>query len=236
VQLWLFRSVPEPRPSRTDAVYRTRLWLATAMPLLTVDVFTSYFAEINVLAFGIFASPDEVAVLHVAFRIAMLIGLGVHAIESAILPKTARHRATGDTIALRRSIGEANTVRLLGGLVAVAAVIAAGKPLLGLFGDQFRSGYCALVLLLLAQLTGVVAGPAAQLLSVSGGERDCARAVAVSLTSTLLLQALLVPASHLNGAAAAVLAGTIIWHGTLLWLANRRLGFLPIQLLWPSAR
>jgi O-antigen/teichoic acid export membrane protein len=48
---------------------------------------------------------NEVAVLHVAFRIAMLIGFGVHALESAILPSTARYQADGDTGSLRRSIG-----------------------------------------------------------------------------------------------------------------------------------
>jgi len=50
---------------------------------LTVDLFTSYFPEINLLVFGALTTPDEVAVLHVAFRIAMLIGFGVHAIEAA---------------------------------------------------------------------------------------------------------------------------------------------------------
>ena len=115
-------------------------------------------------------------------------------------------------------------------------MIGAGPFLLGLFGSGFRTGYPALVLLLLAQMVGVFAGPTAQLLSVSGGERDCAGAVALSLASTCLLHLWLVPRFGLNGAAVAVLAGTVVWHGSLLWLANRRLGFMPIGLLWPSLR
>jgi O-antigen/teichoic acid export membrane protein len=98
----------------------------------------------------------------------MLTGFGVHATESAILPSTARYHADCDTGSLRRSIGEANTVRLCGGAAAVLIMIAAGPFLLGLFGQSFRSGYPRLVLLLIAQMIGVLAGPTAQLLSVSG--------------------------------------------------------------------
>jgi len=236
VQWTVFRSAPERSLAAATPRYATDKWLITAVPLLTVDLFTSYFAEINLLAFGALASTDEVAVLHVAFRIAMLIGFGVHAIEAAILPSTARYQANGDTGALRRSIAEANTVRLCGGAAAVLIMIAAGHFLLGLFGQSFRSGYPTLVLLLIAQMIGVLAGPTAQLLSVSGGERDCARAVALSLAATCLVQLVLVPRFGLGGAAAAVLTGTAVWHGSLLWLANRRLGFMPVGLLWPTFR
>ena len=98
--------------------------------------------------------------------------------ESAMLADTARHRARGDTAMLRRFIGEANTVRLGGGAAAVAVLIAVGPLLLDLFGPDFRAGQFALVVLLLAQLIAVMSGPTAQVLSVSGGERGCAFAVA----------------------------------------------------------
>ena len=85
-------------------------------------------------------------------------------------------------------------------------------------------------------MVGVFAGPTALLLSVSGGERDCAGAVVLSLACTCLLHLWLVPRLGLNGAAMGVLAGTVVWNGSLLWLAKCRLGFLPIGLLWPSLR
>jgi hypothetical protein len=27
-----------------------------------------------------------------------------------------------------------------------------------------------------------------------------------------------------------------VWNGLLLWEANRRLGFMPIQVFWPASR
>jgi O-antigen/teichoic acid export membrane protein len=233
VQFWLFRTAPVERPSGERLLFRTRAWLITAAPLLAFDVFTSYFAEINVLLLGTMAPPGDVAVFHVAFRIAMLIGIGIHAIESAMLADTARHRARGDSVRLRQSIAEANTVRLCGGAAGVAVLIAIGPSLLSLFGPAFDTGRFALVVLLLGQLIAVMAGPAAQVLSVSGGERDCACAVVLALMMTIGLQAALVPVAGLDGAAAAALGGTITWNLALLWFVHRRLGFVPIELRWP---
>ncbi len=236
VQFWLFRTAPVERPPGGRLFFRTRTWLITAAPLLAFDVFTSYFAEINVLLLGTMAPPADVAVLHVAFRIAMLIGIGIHALESAMLADTARHRASGDTAMLRQSIGEANSVRLCGGAAAVAVLVAFGPFLLDLFGPDFRAGQFALVVLLLAQLIAVLSGPTAQVLSVSGGERDCAFAVGLALAATVGLQAILVPWLGLDGAAIAALGGTVTWHLALLGLARRRLGFVPIELRWPTRR
>jgi O-antigen/teichoic acid export membrane protein len=92
------------------------------------------------------------------------------------------------------------------------------------------------VILLLAQLTAVMSGPTAQVLSVSGGERDCAFAVGIALAVTVLLHAALVPALGLEGGAVAALGGTVTWNLTLLGFARRRLGFVPIELRWPAGR
>jgi O-antigen/teichoic acid export membrane protein len=136
----------------------------------------------------------------------------------------------------KRYRGEANTIRLCGGAAAVAVLIATGPFLLDLFGRDFRAGQFALVILLLAQLVAVMSGPAAQVLSISGGERDCAFAVGLALAATVLLQAMLVPTLGLDGAAVAALAGTLTWNISLLCFARRRLGFVPIELRWPTRR
>ena len=101
------------------------------------------------------------------------------------------------------------------------------------FGEEFQSGYAALVLLALAQLAQAAVGPVTALLTVTGHQRRCLPAFASALAVVVFLIALLAPRFGIEGAAVSVLAVTVGWSAWLHKLArDHHLGIRPSP-LWP---
>ena len=77
--------------------YRTRLWTRTALPLLIIILFTSFFPEVNIVILGLMLPPDQIAIFSVSFRIVLVIVFGLNAVDTITRPDFARYYAAGRT-------------------------------------------------------------------------------------------------------------------------------------------
>jgi O-antigen/teichoic acid export membrane protein len=103
--------------------------------------------------------------------------------------------------------------------------LSVSRPLLGLFGDEFRSGATALRILLAAELVKAFFGLAGLALVMTAHESDLTRGLWVGAGVNLLLASLLIPLLGVEGAAIAAAAGAVCAYVLLAWLSRRRLGF-----------
>lgn len=204
--------------------YATADWLRTAWPLLFVALFTNFFMELNLIVAGHFLAADELGVFTAAFRTAFLIGFGIFAVDAIVLPRAAQAHARGQTDDLQRLLSQAAWLKMTGALVAVAALAMLGRPILAIFGAEFVPGYSALLILALTQLVVAMAGPVAQLLSVSGHQNDCLVVLPASIAATIALDSLLIPQYGVNGAALTVLLVVLLQSLWLYRVVVRRMG------------
>jgi O-antigen/teichoic acid export membrane protein len=209
------------------AEYETREWTRTALPLVAVALFTGYFPEFNLILVGSVLPASEVAILHVAFRVAVLIAFGLFAVDAFTGPEIARLHARGDQEGLQRIVNRSTRLRFWPALIAVGVLAVAGRHILGLFGSEFTAGYLALVMLALSQLVQAGVGPVTRLLSVSGHQDRCLLVFACALLLAIALVALLVPRFGVNGAAAAALIDVIFWSVWMRYLVIRHMALTP---------
>lgn len=195
--------------------YQTNLWARTALPLLLVTLFVHYFPEFNVLVLGFYVPSHDIAVFSAAYRVAFMIAFGLSAVDALVMPAAAQLFTGGDKTALQAVTARASKLRFWGALSGVLLLTVFGEQLLGLFGEDFKAGYRALVLLSLAQLVHGAVGPVTALLSVTGHQQRCLAVFGCALLASFVLTALLVPAFGIDGAAAGVLLVTVGWS---LWL------------------
>jgi O-antigen/teichoic acid export membrane protein len=207
--------------------YESRRWLRTAVPLLGVTIFSSYLPEITIVLAGFWLSNADVAVLQVGYRIALIIGFGLYAVDAYTAPEAARMIATTDHASLQRMVNRATRLRFWGALAAVALLAVAGRPLLGLFGQEFVSGYGVLMILATAQLTQAAVGPVARLMALSGHHDRCLVASVGSLLVLIPLMALLAPRFGMTGAAIAAVIGMALWSLWMRYLIVASLGIRP---------
>jgi len=139
-----------------------------------------------------------------------------------LAPVIARMHARKDRRQLQHATERVAKVTLL-----VSAPIAAGLAIfpriyLGLFGASFHTGTTALTILALAQLVNAAAGPAGNVLIMTGHERVAVRGIGAGLIVNLVLGVVLVPGLGVTGGAIASASSLVVWNTVLLTLARRR--------------
>jgi O-antigen/teichoic acid export membrane protein len=101
--------------------------------------------------------------------------------------------------------------------------------LLGVFGEEFRDGAPALVILSAAMLIDMVTGPVATMLVMAGKNSWNLANVAVTLTVNLALNAVLIPRYGITGAAVAFAASIVVQNALPLVQIWRAFGLHPFS-------
>ena len=204
-----------------------RQWLATGASLLLATMFTGYFPEVVILVAGLFLPSDSLALLYVAFRVAMLTNFALFAVDALTGPEIARLHASGRQQDMQLLVNRATRLRFVASLGSLAVFALFGRWILGLFGEAFTGGFEMLLILAAAQFVQGSLGPVARLMNVTGNQNDCLKVYAVALIGTPVLIAAMTPALGATGAAIAAaisIAVTAIW---IRALAFTRLGIRP---------
>lgn len=223
---WLVQSVLVARDQRRlvpagERTYDASSWARTATPLWVMGAFDLAMQNIDVIAIANLLSPAEAGIYFAAAKTMGLILFVHYAVGSALANRFAAIATRGDKDAMRSSIRDGVRWTFWPSLMLTVLMLMAGPWLLTLFGPRFADAYPVMVILGAAILARSAIGPAETLLNMTGGERDCARALMVAALTNLGLCLLLIPAFGILGAAVAV-ATAIVTGAVLNWRAARR--------------
>lgn len=188
-----------------------RVWRAEALPLVIVALFTTLFADLDILMVTPFLHGADVAAFGIALKLALLVGFGVQVAHTIAAPDLADAHA-------RRSLDQAGTTLrratifpvILTGLATLACA-AGGQYALALFHPEFASAKWALTILVFCQFLRALAGPSVSLLTIIGAQRLNALLCCVALAMLAAGNSLLTPSYGVTGAAIAVGLSWSIW-------------------------
>jgi len=188
-----------------------RVWRAEALPLVVVALFTTLFADLDILMVTPFLHGADVAAFGIALKLALLVGFGVQVAHTIAAPDLADAHA-------KRSLDQAGTTLrratifpvILTGLATLACA-AGGQYALALFHPEFASAKWALTILVFCQFLRALAGPSVQLLTIIGAQRLNALLCCVALAMLAAGNTLLTPSYGVTGAAIAVGLSWSFW-------------------------
>lgn len=211
-------------PEQHDRAAPKANWRRRSAPLVIAALFIGVFADMNIVLASPFLNDEQLGVFGVCLKISLFTGFGIQAVHQLILRDTADVLRTRESRLIHSVIARANMLSLIGSIGAAAVVLFAGREILGFFGDEFVAGYGCLMLLMLAQVVRASAGPATQVLTLSGYEKACLPVFLVSLLALMVSNAVFIQFWGLLGAAASVLVVSALWSGWLAVVAHRKLG------------
>jgi O-antigen/teichoic acid export membrane protein len=205
--------------------YEVKTWLATSLPMFTVEVFYLLLTYVDIITLEQFRSPDEVAVYYAGARLLALVAFVYFAIAGATTHKFTEYHVAGNKKRLASFFAETIRWTFWPSLAACALILALGQPLLALFGDNFERGYGVMFILAVGMLARAAVGPAERLLNMLGERKPCAMIYAAAFAINLGLCVLLIPRLGIEGAGVAT-SSALVAESILLYLvAKRRLGF-----------
>jgi O-antigen/teichoic acid export membrane protein len=226
----LAKRVPEG-PRRYDA----GAWIRTASPIFAVWAFYMLLTYTDVLVLRHFRPADEVAHYYAAAKTLALITFVHFSVSAAVGHRFAAHHVAGDSNALALLAASAVRWTFWPSLLAIALILAFGKPILWLFGPHFQAGYPLMFILAVSLIARAAVGPAERVLIMLGEQRRCAMVYA-SMFALNLAGCIAVAAPYGSVGVAIVVSATCVVESALLFLlAKRRLGLH--MLIWrPAAK
>jgi O-antigen/teichoic acid export membrane protein len=190
-----------------------------------VEGFYLLLTYVDILALEHYRSPDEVAVYYAGARLLAIVAFVYFAIAGATTHKFTQYHISGDQKRLASFFAETIKWTFWPSLLVCALILICGRPLLGLFGENFERGYDVMFILSVGMLSRAAVGPAERLLNMLGERKQCAFIYAAAFAINLMLCVVLIPRIGIEGAALATSSALVVESIALYLVAKRRLGF-----------
>jgi O-antigen/teichoic acid export membrane protein len=213
--------------------------VAFAVVLFGMQALEFLSSQSDRIMLGIYLNAREVGIYSVAASMVAFVGLFLQSINQIFAPTIAELFSKGEHDLLLR-LYQTLTKWSLGLTIPLAfGIMVFAKPLMGVFGPDFREGWPVLAVATVGQLVSCGVGSVGLLLLMSDQQNRMVRAQAITVFLTLGLNFLLIPRLGLIGAAIA--AGATNTTLNLLWLRDvrKRMALFPsrqgyISLLFPT--
>ncbi|MBV0913481.1 lipopolysaccharide biosynthesis protein [Anianabacter salinae] len=203
-------------------------WTAAALPMTGTEVLRVLDGQYPILLLGVIASLQEVGQFRVALAAAGFVGLPTTLITLVIMPHVAQFWAAQDKERMAKLAGGAALATFLSVLLMLIALVAVGRPLIGLlFGPDYLAAWPPLVLISTAFLISAAFGAVATILNMSGEERTVTVAYAVSPVVGAGTTLLLYPGLGLSAAGVGLILSELLKGLILVRRAQRALGVDP---------
>ena len=224
VQLVLLNRAVARRVERGRRAIRVRTWMTVALPIFLVEGFFQLLTNVDILMVGRFMEPSEVAVYFAAVKTLALVHFVYFAVKAGSAQRYSHYHSAGDHEAYSLFVAQTVKWTFWPSLLMSAVVLAAAPLLLSLFGEGFARGAPLLFVLVIGIVARATVGPAEAVLTMSGQQNACAVAYGVTLVVNVALNASLIPAYGLMGAAVATTCALCFEAAALYALVLRRLG------------
>jgi O-antigen/teichoic acid export membrane protein len=205
--------------------YDARVWLMTSLPMMLIESFYLLLMYTDVLVLNQFRSPDEVAVYYAAVKTLTLVVFVYFSVSAAASHRYSEFHVAGDRKGLEDFIAASIRWTFWPSLAATAMILAAGWPLLWLFGSKFVSGYHLMFILAIGVLARASVGPGERLLNMLGEQRACTLVAGSAFLINIVLCFVLIPHYGVEGAAASTSFAFVFESILLFYVTRRRLGF-----------
>lgn len=194
---------------RNPEVTRAAFWKFTT-PQWGVDLIRVMVRWQDTLLIGILLGPGDAAIYSAVTRLVKLASMVNQSLVETVTPQISTALANDD-LEEAGSLYQASTAWLVVGVfpVYLTSALYAG-PLAEIFGEDFRAGASALVILSIGRLLGTATGPVEAVLTMSGRSGKNLGNQVASLVVNIGLTLLLVPLIGLPGAALAWVASILV--------------------------
>jgi O-antigen/teichoic acid export membrane protein len=183
-------------------------------------------AQLDLLVVGALATASEVALYAAPFRLALLVGFPLIAVNQVVTPLIAGWYAKGEISRLEHTLRSTAGLAFIGAALAgLLCVFAGGELLALLFGESYRDAAAVLAILAVGQVAQTWAGSCGFALMMTGHQRPYAWLLAVSTLVTVGLDVLFYELWGIEGVAISTTAMLVLQNAAQVVYLKRVAGF-----------
>jgi O-antigen/teichoic acid export membrane protein len=238
IAAWRLRSTRRTKAASTSG--RGLLWLGASVPLLVVSGLEDLLTYADILILGALMEPEHISLYFAAARTLALANFVYYAMYMVSGRGFALALQDTDKTKVQASVLEATRLTVWCTVMAVAVTICAGPLILRAFGADFVAGFPIMLVLGCGVIARSLAGQSAELLILTGRQREGIAIIASVLAANTVLALALVPVFGVYGAAVSYGLAMALRTGLVIWTVRRTMGLQvlslrPPQLNWRNA-
>ena len=209
--------------------------LSVSLPLMLAQAVHFIMSWTDKLMLGILDSPDVIAglssnsaqigVYHTAFKLSMFATIGLMAVKSIASPKFAELYKKNDIKALQKVTQQSTKLIFWTTLPLVVVFMFFSDFLMGLFGEEFKVGVFAFIVLSFGRIVVSFSGAAGNLLQMCGRQVIFMNVAIIGSIINIILNFSLIPIYGINGSAIATMVSIVVFNLLLVYFVKREFGF-----------
>ena len=204
--------------------------LLVSFPLMFAQSGQFIMAWTDKLMLGGMTSSHDVGIYDVAFKLSMFVNIALTAVNSISSPKFAEMYAKKDFKRLEKIVHQSTKLIFWSSIPLLVVFFLFSSYLLGVFGDEFKAGLYAFLLLCSARLISAFTGPAGNLLQMTGRQVIFMKVLFAGAIINVGLNYLFIPRYGIDGAAMASICSICFWNLTMVYFVKKEFGFLTIYI------
>ena len=204
--------------------------LKMAKPLLFVSATSLLLTSVDILMLGWLSNASNVGLYTVATRLVLFIAFFLQITNSAVSPKIATFYANKQFTEMTLMVKQVTFWLIVIGVLSLLFFLFFGKPILGLWGDDFKEAYICLVILCFGQFVNISTGCSGVLLIMTGNEKVFSYISGCFLLLNLVLNYFLILRYDIIGAAIATTITIAGENITRVIVAKQKTGILTIPI------
>lgn len=206
---------------RLSAVDYREMYL-TALPIWVIVIAQQFNMWGSQFISSAHVPEEDLAVLAVANRIAMVVPMMLIAINMVVSSGFASHYHKGELDKVEEILKSSLKLLSVASLAVFAVILLFGTDLLRVFGEEYTEARLILSILVCGQLVNAMTGPSGRLLLMSGFEKDFRNSTLLVTAAGLVLAVILVTHYGIYGAAVATAITVATQNLALAHLVHKR--------------
>jgi O-antigen/teichoic acid export membrane protein len=213
--------------------------LVIALPLMLAQSVQLIMTWTDKIMIGNMMSATDVGIYGVAFKLSMFASITLMAINSIAAPKFAEMYEEKNMDGLKKVAQKSTKIIFWSTLPLVIIFFLFPTFFLGIFGEKFKIGVNAFIILSAGMLISAFSGSVGNLLQMTGKQFVFMKILIVGAIINIGLNYLLIPTNNpfsefgisgINGAAVASMCSIIFWNLSMVFVVKKQFGFLTLYI------
>lgn len=195
-----------------EKIVKLKTILNVSLPML---LSSSMFFIMNwtaIIMLGMFKTDAEVGIFNVAVKIATFTSITLFAINSIAAPKFAEFYGKREMKGLGKIAQQSTKLIFWTSFPVLLVIFLFPSFILGIFGQEFKTGIYALILLTIGQFINAISGSVGLILQMTGKQKVFQNIILTATLFNVVLNAILIPKYGINGAALANMFALVFWN------------------------
>lgn len=212
-----------------DSISNKTLFKAS-FPIMITGSIMLIMSWMDIIMLGILKTEVDVGIYSIALKLATLTSIALIAVNSIVAPKISQMYSENDFYNLEKTIHQSTKMIFMISLPILIIYFSFPHYIMGVFGESFKIGAMALIILSVGQFFNALSGPVGQVLNMTDKEYILRNTAIIAALINLILNYVLIPEYGMNGAAISTAISGIIWNLLCVIYIYNKMGILVIYL------